>query len=193
MDKVNKHKNSPFLKRLIRRKWLVAIMVFFVIAILAGGGYFIYTKIIIPDNTKSDNTKQEIAKSKSEDYSKATSVAAKDGPEAGQNILDKELTKTTDVKAQAEIYLNKSTLAGSFIGGLNKVKALDYSYKAEGLYPDFRTALSIASLEEKSNVQNSIKYYKLYLERAPKDSANSEPGDYEYYSSKLKQLQGLVK
>jgi len=193
MDKNNKHKNPSSLNRLFRKKWWVVIVVVVFVILLTGGGYLIYKKVIISSGTKDSSIKHEIDKSGSDDYSRATSVAAKDGPKAGQDVLDNELTKSNDVKVQAEIYINKSTLAGSYVGGSDKVKALDYAYKAEGLYPDFRTALSIASLEEKSNIQNSIKYYKLYLERAPKNSASSEPGDYEYYSSKLKQLQGLVK
>lgn len=105
----------------------------------------------------------------------------------GQNYLDSEIAKTNNPKYLSMLYLKKSDLANSIIGGHDRKEALEYAYKAETVLPSSQTALIIASTEDmQGDIKNAIKYYKLYLSRASKHERG-----YDYYVLRLSQLEAI--
>ena len=193
MDKNNKHKNPSSLNRLFRKKWLMSIIIVFFVALLAGGGYFIYNKysVSIIDSSNKQTAKQADQEIISEDISgQMYNITSKKGIDAGQKYLDDKLETANDNAVKALVYIRKAELTSSLLGNHNYTKALEYAYRAESLSPSADTALSIALYEDKSgNTANAIKYYKLYLEKKPKGVDDAETNNYEYYSSRIKELE----
>lgn len=118
-------------------------------------------------------------------------AAAKDkGAAGGQAVYDTQLNATSDKKQQAVIYSQKAAFASSPSGGNDLKSALDYAYKAEGLAPDYGTAILIAQLEESlKDIPNAVKYYKLYLARLNPEAIALNPGDKEAYEAKVLELE----
>ncbi|MEI6850418.1 MAG: hypothetical protein WCK26_00445 [Candidatus Saccharibacteria bacterium] len=183
------------IKKPRNKKWLIIIIIL-LISCSVFGVYYIYNNFFT--QKKSVQTIKE--KDKLVDNSNILTVKveakiSESGYQAGQNLLDEELQKSSDPKDQAQIYSLKSMYTGSYGGGNDKVKALEYAYKAENLYPDKNTALSIATQERyQNNIPNAIKYYKLYLERAKNGPVliGQEQDDYDFYELELKKLESGV-
>ena len=182
-------------KHFVHKRWFViwAIISFIIIA---AGVYFVYFN---PFNNSQDSNSQAadtaITKKK-ETIDKVESLVTDQGSQAGQSFLDTELAKTNDSKEQAQLYMDKASLVDSILGGSDKVKALEYAYKAEGLSPTEETALMIAVFEENQNdIPNAIKYYKLFLERFSKNSNEVLYGkvDYDYYTTYVGELEASIK
>lgn len=198
MDDNNKQQTpSPKLRKhfVHKRRFIIWVIVSFII-IAAAGVYFVYFN---PFNNSQDSNSQAtdaaITKKK-ETISKVESLVTDKGSQAGQSFLDTELAKTSDPKEQAQLYMDKASLADSIPGGSDKVKALEYAYKAEGLSPNEETALMIAVFEENQNdIPNAIKYYKLFLERFSKNSNEVlyRKVDYDYYTTYVGELEASIK
>ncbi|NTW62231.1 hypothetical protein HGB25_02370 [Candidatus Saccharibacteria bacterium] len=174
-----------------KRTWMV-VGAILLIVILAAGAYVAYNMLFLNKNAGNSKPVKDEKTYFATISEKTNVIVTSKGYAAGQVFLDEELKKTTSTQNQSQIYSLKSVHAGSFGGGNDKALALEYAYKAESLFPDKTTALSIASLEDgMSNTSNAIKYYKLYLERAKTGTALSklDQADYDYYAAKVKKLE----
>lgn len=177
-----------------KKRFIIWAIVSFVV-IAAAGVYFVYFN---PFNSQNSNTQaaEKAAAKRNEISGEVESIVSDKGSQAGQTFLDDELAKTGDSKEQAQLYMSKAALVGSLPGGNDKVKALEYAYKAESLSPDEETALVIALFEEsQNNIPNAIKYYKLFLERFSKnsDEVAYSKVDYDYYAARVSELEASIK
>lgn len=117
-------------------------------------------------------------------------VAEEKGYDAGQEALDVQVANSSDDQMKADLYITKSNLAGSLLGGNNRKLALEYAYMAEALMPSTVTASTVASLEQISgNNANALKYYKLMEERFTEGDKSAYPDDYRYLLRTIKSLE----
>lgn len=202
MDDSDKQKKSaPKLKQFFIRKRLFVIWgAALLITAAAVGVYFLYFN---PFNDNSNNQEKvaqvseaEVAK-KHDLYNETDSIVSEEGYQAGQDNLDIELAKTSDPREQAQLYILKASIAGSSSIESDLVKALEYAYKAESLFPSEETALVIASFEDsQNNIPDAIKYYKLFLERFSNNSDRSlyiyRQADYDYYNARVSELEAGI-
>lgn len=180
-------------KHFVHKKRFIIWAIVSLVVIAVAGVYFVYFNNIQDSNTQAA---EKAAAKRNEISGEVESIVSDKGSQAGQTFLDDELTKTGDSKEQAQLYMSKAALVGSLPGGNDKVKALEYAYKAESLSPDEETALVIALFEEsQDNTPNAIKYYKLFLERFSKnsDEVAYSKVDYDYYAARVGELEASIK
>lgn len=126
-------------------------------------------------------------------FTKATEVARESGPKAGQAVLDEALDDVTDVDERANIYIQKSILAGSDDGGSDTTSAFEYAYQAEEEAPSYGTALYVADMEYYiGDKSKALEYYKSYLERLDDDAINLNPGDKEAIEKRVAELEASL-
>lgn len=136
---------------------------------------------------------QQVSTAAQRRFTEATEVARENGPEAGQAILDEALKDTTDKNDRAEIYLQKSVLAGSGEGGSDTGSAFEYAYQAEQEGPSYGTALYVADLEYYTGDKSkALQYYKLYLERLDDEAIGLNPGDKEAIEKRVAELEASL-
>lgn len=126
-------------------------------------------------------------------YDQVQSIVSKEGMEAAQIFLDEKISQTNNETEQAQLYLEKSSLSSN---DENKNQALEYAYNAESLDPNEKTAFWVAIAEESvGNIEEAIKYYRLFLERAPdreSDIESSDGIDYDFYENHVKELEASL-
>ena len=179
-------------KHFISKKWLIISIIVFLFIVGSLSVWVFFTRNSL--NVTDSNIKAlDLTAAKANEVTKKVeAIVTNKGPQAGQDYLNTELVKTSNPKEQAQLYINKSALASSAMGGSDGIHALEYAQKAEDLSPDAETALSVALLEEgQGNIPVAIKYYKLYLERSPKNSQSIEPSedDYDFYVARVARLE----
>jgi len=126
-------------------------------------------------------------------YDKLVTISRSEGPDSSQKYLDGELQNAKSPEEIAKIYIMKSGEADSIDSNDNKAKSLEYAYMAEKNYPTYKSALVIARIEEwKGNIEIAIKYYKLCLERNPKDVADWSSTDNDYYQVRIDKLEKAI-
>lgn len=213
--KIPRAKNLSRRKKII----IAIIILFIVVAIVFLGFYLFSDYFKNEEGSKSNGTTStSLTSATGSDLStEAVAIAAESGYEAGQEYLDQALESASASSDKATIYLYKASLANSNkisadtsinsddSGSTTNVDgtgsgytsvvpttetALEYAYKAEELSPSAASAITIASLEETiGNLENAIKYYKIYLERGANSyDATNQDSDYDYYSNYIKEL-----
>lgn len=186
-----------------RKKILLGIVAGVVVVLIAGGVVFwpsistFVTNLFVreqADPTPGDPVVGNPVISQSQQlYNKAAEAATKDGPAAGQKVLDEELAKTEDKAKKATIYTQKSTLASSPAGGSNMKTALEYAYDAEEENPSYATAIMIAEMEYYTGDKSkALTYYKLYLERLTEEQSDLNPGDKEAVEKRIQELESSL-
>lgn len=163
MSKKRKNKSK---KSRSHNKFLIVFVGLLIVSVIGVGSFFGF-RYLYNDHQFVDKTDGPSAL-----YSKAVDLITKDGYEAGQQYLDRQLEGASNNEDKAEIYITKAEITINNRGSGEVVRqdnssALKYYYEAEKLYPTAITAMSIASLEEEAgNKVNAAKYYKLYLDRS---------------------------
>jgi len=178
----NKKNNTTF----SNKKIFIYIGIILAFVGLSVGFYYIYGSFSVDE--KDNSTSQETI---ADNYKAAYKIASEEGVESSQSFLDEKLNNSTSQAEKSQIYIDKASIASSYLAGSDNSEALTYFYEAEKLVPTEKTASAIASLEENNgNISNAIKYYKLYIERA---SADSESDDYIYNLARLNDLEKIDK
>lgn len=206
-----KVKQSKVKKMSRRKKIIITIIILLVLIAITFSGFYVFSGYSKNSTTNKSNGITATKKTSVDTTTlstEAASVVAKSGYAAGQEYLDKALESASTSNDKATIYLHKSLLAisgsGSDVNSSNSIAdvnndsvkntALEYAYESEKLNPTAASAVSIASLEESAgNLEDSIKYYKIYLERGANsyDTVNTD-SDYEYYSNYIKTLEEKI-
>jgi len=167
------------------KKFLITFAVLLLIVI----SYFIY--IIIANKLISYNSAKlyQAAEAKNKIYTQADAVAVKNGANAGQSELDKNLVNSKSDTDKAYVYCAKSSLAMSDAGGKDYDKALEYAKKAEKLNPTASTAALIAGIYEKTKDKDqAIKFYQLAIDRLSNSKSAMDKADVSYYKKTLEAL-----
>ena len=172
------------------KKLIIIFLAIISIIIISVCGYFVYNYLVrvsSPKTNSSNISKKVYNLDETNTYGIAFETARDKGYNAGQVYLDDKLKLITNPKQEATVYIYKSSLAGSEFGNDQK-RALEYAYKAESIYPSKESALRIAIREEKvGNTKDTLKYYKLYLERMKKYLADYNGKMKSYYDREYQQ------
>lgn len=174
----------------IKSKIFIGLFSVIVLSLLGFGGYFVYKAWFNLQNTpEAINTRINTV------YDKFSEVSKNGGANDSQEYLDGELKNAVNKEEVAQIYIMKSAAADT-PGSADKTKSFEYAYKAESIYPSYKSALIIANMEKaKGNNETALKYYKLCVERAPKDSETHEwsRADSNYYNKIIAELEKDIK
>ncbi len=185
------HKRSG--KNKARAKLLVAaIAALVILCALAAGGVFIFKRLHkAPQPTTGSTSQRLTAATVSKDQSvenQAMALSADGNGTDAQKLLDQALAKTSDKTKQAQLYLDKSSVAINVNQGQ---QALQYAQKAESLNPTRNSAQMIAETAENlGDKATALKYYKLELQRLQADPKSAGPGDIQATQDKIKGLGG---
>ena len=164
-----------------------------IIVIAAGVGIYIYVNHITSTNSADTNTKTTLsprAKNIATTYSTAQAVAKTDGIQAGQAVLDKELTTTTVPSEQAGIYGAKVALADSNGKG-DLTEMISFALKADELGPTVDTAALLGEFYHRArDKDNAIRFFTFAIQRIGDVSKadRQTQGNYTYYQSAIEAI-----
>lgn len=170
----------------IKSKIFIGFFSVVALSLLGFGGYFVYKA-----RFDLQNTPEAISTRINTIYDKLSGMSKNGDANDSQDYLDDELKDAVNAEEIAQIYIMKSAAADT-PGSTDKSKSFEYAYKAESIYPSYKSALIIANMEKaKGDSKTALKYYKLCIERAPKDSETHEwsKADLNYYNKIIAELE----
>lgn len=177
-------------KRTKKSRIIIIASAILVLAIAGGVAYYYLQPKQNNANQKSVSDSEKTVQEALSVSNEIAVIAQTQGGEAAQSKIDEKISQADTKQKQAELYNLKIATLYSSNDPNAAVKALEYAYKIEEIYPNYGSALTIADLEyvAKNNTV-ALKYYELYMERSIDSNGESlDPAGKAFYERRIQEL-----
>jgi tetratricopeptide (TPR) repeat protein len=174
----NQQKKKPsFITKVLRRKKIFIIIIVVLVIAFGVGGYYWFTKINPNTSNSSSKINTQVVTDTASEAKKVLDNGGK--VEDAAQVYEKAISETSDDPTKAALLFDSAIL---HMNNHDFDEALKDALASEAITPLEAIEKTIAEIyEEKSDVQNAIKYYRKAIELVDKSDpmANSDTQDYQ--------------